>query len=133
MKTRTMTVRQMKNRIQSINKGEPQRMSEMMKNPLRNLSRHQYGTLRFIAQNHVTIEYLRNAHANTLGSIAYNGWIVKKGTGEKAEVVLTKSGEEELRTYNEASLNERQHEGELTDRCMRLLAHSRSKVASIAS
>lgn len=129
-----MTVREMKSRgLTSIIKGEHQRMPEMMKNPLRNLSRHQYGTLRFIAQNHVTIEYLRHAHANTLGSIAYNGWIMKKGTGEKAEVVLTKSGEEELRMYNEASLNERQKEGELTERCLRLLAHSRNKIASIAS
>lgn len=129
-----MTVRQMKNRhVLPIAKGEQRRMPEMMKPPLRNLSRHQYGTLKFISQNHVTIEYLRNAHANTLGSLAYNNWIAKKGTGEKAEVVLTKSGEDELRMYNEASLNERLHEGELTDRCMRLLQHSRSKVASIAS
>lgn len=97
--------------------------------PFRNLSRHQYGTLKFIADNHVTIEYLRHAHANTLGSVAYNGWVVKRGS----EVVLTKTGEEQLRIYNQATINERQHEGELTERCKRLLAHSRGKVVALAS
>lgn len=99
----------------------------------RTLSRHQYGTLKFISHNRVTLEYLRVAHANTLGSIAQNGWIVRKGAGEKAEVVLTKSGEEQLRIYTHATLNERSHEGELTERCLRLLAHSRGRVLSIAS
>ncbi len=97
------------------------------------LSRHQYGTLKFIHDNHVTLDYLRGAHANTLGSIAYNGWIVKKGSGGDAEVVLTKSGEEQLRIYTHASLNERQHEADLTERCMRLLAHARGRVVSMAS
>ena len=101
--------------------------------PPRNLSRHQYGTLKFIHSNHVTLEYLRHAHANTLGSLAYNGWIMKRGSGEKAEVVLTGAGEEQLRIYSHASINERQHERELTDRCLRLLAHARGRVVSMAS
>lgn len=99
----------------------------------RTLSRHQYGTLRFINDNHVTLGYLRHAHANTLGSIAYNGWITKRGSGEDAEVVLTKSGDEQLRTYSHATMNERSHEAELTDRCRRLLMHTRGKLVAMAS
>jgi hypothetical protein len=99
----------------------------------RTMSRHQYGTLKFIYDNHVTLEYLRHAHANTLGSIALNGWIVKRGSGESAEVVLTKAGEEQMRAYSHASLNERAHEADLTERCRRLLQYSRGKVVSMAS
>lgn len=99
----------------------------------RTLSRHQYGTLKFINDNHVTLEYLRHAHANTLGSIAYNGWIVKRGAGESAEVVLTKAGEEQLKIYTHASLNERSHEAELTERCRRLIMHSRGRLVAMAS
>jgi hypothetical protein len=98
----------------------------------RTLSRHQYGTLKFIHHNHVTLEYLRHAHANTLGSVAQNGWIAKRGAGEKSEVVLTAVGEEQLRLYNQASLNERSHEAELTDRCLRLLQVSRRQAAAMS-
>jgi len=90
----------------------------------KNLSRHQYGTMRFLAHNKVTMSYLRVAHANTLGSLAYRGYLVRLGPGDDAEVALTKSGEEALRYYEQASLNERGHEGELTDRCQRLLKYS---------
>lgn len=88
---------------------------------LRPMSKHQFGTLRFIAENHVTLDYLRIAHANTLGSLAQRGYLSLAGAGEKAGVLLTKAGIEALRTYLHASLNERSHEGELTDRCTRLL------------
>lgn len=93
--------------------------------PIRVLSRHQYGTLLFIFSNKVTMEYLRHAHANTLGSLAYRGYLKLVGTGDHQEVELTKAGDEALRTYREATLNERIHEGELTDRCLRLLRHGR--------
>ena len=99
----------------------------------RNLSRHQYGTLKFINDNHVPLSYLRHAHGNTLGSVAYNGWIAKRGSGENAEVVLTKAGEEQLRIYMQASLNERSHEADLTERCQRLLMHTRAQVVRMAS
>ena len=91
------------------------------------LSRHQYGSLRFIAKNNVTMEYLRNAHANTLGSLAYRGYLKLSGVGigDKAVVILTQSGAEALLYYERATMNERTHEGELTDRCLRLLKHSR--------
>ena len=93
--------------------------------PYRNLSRHQYGTLKFIKENHVTLTYLRHAHAGTLYSVISNGWVARHGTGDKAEITLTKAGEDTLRIYTEASINERKSEADLTDRCQRLLAHSR--------
>ena len=98
---------------------------------VRNLSRHQYGTLKFINDNNVTLAYLRHAHANTLGSLAYHQWIAVTGPGEDAPVVLTKKGIEELNTYNHASLYERAHEGDLTERCQRLLKYSRSRVVAM--
>jgi hypothetical protein len=100
-------------------------------NKPRNLSRHQYGTLKFIADNKVTLGYLRHAHGTTLGSIAYHRWIEVRGTGDDALVYLTKAGEEELKSYNHATLNERSHEADITERCMRLLKHARSRVVPI--
>lgn len=94
----------------------------------RNLSRHQYGTLKYIAENKVTLAYLRHAHANTLGSIAYWNWIAVQGKDDNSLVVLTKSGQEQLYIYTHASLNERGKEGELTARCLRLLKHTRRVV-----
>jgi hypothetical protein len=91
----------------------------------RNLSRHQYGSLKFIAENKVSLAYLRNFHANTLGSIAYWGWIVVNGNSDDSIVSLTPLGEHELKSYQQASFNERSHESDLTDRCQRLLKHAR--------
>jgi len=91
----------------------------------RNLSRHQYGTLKFISQNKVTLAYLRHFHANTLGSIAHWNWIAIKGNSDDSPVELTPAGEAELKSYVEASFNERSHEGDLTERCLRLLRHVR--------
>jgi hypothetical protein len=100
-------------------------------NKPRDLSRHQYGTLKFIADNKVTLAYLRHAHGTTLGSLAYQRWIEVRGTDDDAPVYLTKAGEEELKSYNHATLNERSHEADITERCMRLLKHARSRVVPI--
>jgi hypothetical protein len=112
----------------------PEEHDQQLKEELpKNLSRHQYGTLRFLAHNKVTMSYLRVAHANTLGSLAYRGYLIKTGPQDNATVILTKSGEAALRHYEQASLNERSHEGELTDRCERLLKYSaRRSVQPIA-
>jgi hypothetical protein len=99
-------------------------MSENHKVPL-NLSRHQYGTLKFIHEHEVTLAYLKKAHANTLGSLAYRGYLRKVGSGEMAQVFLTEEGIGVLKLYKEAAMNERQHEHELTERCLRLIQHSR--------
>lgn len=92
-----------------------------------NLSRHQYGTLKFIRHNAPSIVYLHRAHANTLGSLAYRGYLRRVGTGDSAVVMLTSAGENAYLTYDTASLNERAKEKDLTERCMRLLQHSRRK------
>ena len=103
-------------------------MSQTNEYNLRPLSRHQYGTLKFIHDSHVTLAYLRHAHANTLGSIAQRGYLQKVSTGDESPIVLSKAGEEALRLYATATMNERSHEGELTDRCLRLLRHVRARV-----
>lgn len=96
----------------------------MSEQPIR-LSLHQYGTLKFIRSHRVTLNYLRRAHATTLGSLAYRELICKTSSGDEAEVILTPAGEEAFKSYSNASLNERSHEGELTERCLRLLQHAR--------
>lgn len=90
----------------------------------RGLSRHQYGTLRFIFHNHVTLEYLRHAHATTLGSLAYRGYLLRLGPQETDRITLSPKGEAMMRNYDGAALKERGHEGELTERCQRLLKYS---------
>lgn len=91
----------------------------------RNLSRFQYGTLRFIYDHNPTLAYLRKAHQTTLGSLAYRGYLRRLGSGETASIMLTDDGYAALVEYNDAKLNERQHEFELTERCLNLLKHSR--------
>lgn len=90
-----------------------------------NLSRYQYGTLKFISENAPTLAYLRKAHQTTLGSLAYRGYLRRMGSGETAGVFLTESGDRALMEYRQATLNERKHEFELTERCLSLLKHSR--------
>ena len=99
--------------------------------PLKPLSRHQYGTLKFINESNVTLAYLRHAHANTLGSLAQRGYLQKEGSHDNSRVVLTKSGLNALGSYMTASMNERSHEGDLTERCMRLLRVSRSRMLNM--
>lgn len=93
----------------------------------RSISRHQYGMLKFIHENHVTRAYLRHANGGTLGSVAHWRWITA-GPKDEDPVVLTKEGLEELEAYSRATFRERTTEGELTDRCQRLLKYSRSRV-----
>jgi len=100
-------------------------MADIPKAPPLNLSRHQYGTLKFIYDHGPTLAYLRRAHATTLGSLAYRGYLRRVGMGEAAQVFLTEEGAEALKSYDLAQLNQRSHEGELTARCLRLLQHSR--------
>lgn len=93
----------------------------------RTLSRHQYGTLKFLADNKVTLADLKQANGTTLGSLAYRQYvyIASNGVGDKATVGLTHAGEEALKVYMDATLNVRSHEAEVTERCMRLLKHVR--------
>jgi hypothetical protein len=99
-------------------------MSDNTKVPL-NLSRHQYGTLKFIHEHDVTLAHLKRAHGNTLGSLAYRGYLRKVGSSDAAQVFLTEDGIGALKLYKDAGMNERQHEHELTERCQRLIQHSR--------
>lgn len=91
----------------------------------RNLSRHQFPTLMWIRNHRVTVRDLRGFHGATLGSLGYNGYIAKIGGGEDAEVQVTQAGEEALRQYTEQRYNQRQHAGDITERCMTLLRHVR--------
>lgn len=99
----------------------------------RNMSRYQYGLLKYVRNNHVTLEQLRVAHGTTLGSVAYWGWIARTSSNDDSPIVLTKTGRAELEAYEAADLPIRSTEGELTERCLRLLMHSRrNKVVELA-
>jgi hypothetical protein len=94
-----------------------------------NLSRFQYGDLKYIFHNRVTMASLRKANMTTLSSLAYRGYLRRVGMTDDSEVFLTPAGEAALKRYGEATMNTRQHERELTDRCLRLLKHSRRIVS----
>lgn len=98
------------------------------KKPLLNLSRLQYGDLRFIHRNRVTMGRLRSANLTTLTSLAYRGYLRRTGAGEDADVFLTPEGEMALDAYESATLNTKARESDLTERCLRLLRHSRRVV-----
>lgn len=91
----------------------------------RNLSRHQYAMLKYLAHNKTTLGYLRHFHANTLGSIAHWKWIAVAGNTDDSLVEVTAAGYVELDAYDKASFNERASEGGLTERCQRLLKYAR--------
>ncbi len=98
----------------------------------KSLSRHQYGTLKYIDQENPTLSTLRIAHAGTLSSLlhASRGYLimVPHGTNkDDAIVTLSKAGTQALRSYEQATLNQRSHEMELTERCLRLLQLSRRR------
>lgn len=99
----------------------------------RSISRHQYGMLKFIHENKVTRAYLRHANGGTLGSVAYWHWIASTGPSDDDLVFLTKEGEVELEAYSRATFRERTTEGELTERCQRLLKYSRRVVPMVKS
>lgn len=99
------------------------------------LSRHQYGTLKYINQEHPTLATLRMAHAGTLSSLLHpsRGYLIMiphGGDKENAIVALSKTGDEALRSYEQAGLNQRSHEMDLTERCMRLLQHARRRATT---
>lgn len=96
-----------------------------MENQERNLSRHQFRTLKYIREHRVTVQSLRTFSGTTLGSLAYAGLIAKSGTGDIAEIVLTPAGEAAFKFYTSVGYNERKHEGDLTERCELLLKHVR--------
>jgi len=94
-------------------------------NAPRNLSRHQYRTLRYIRDHRIGMASLRHAQGNTIGSLAYNDYIRRLGSGEAADVIITQRGADALAAYEQGGMNERLHEGEVTQRCLRLLKHVR--------
>src|SRR5262245_15226482 len=89
------------------------------------LSHHQFCTLRYINDHVLTMHHLRLAHATTLGSLAYRGYLRKVGSGEGAQIMLTDAGLQALHGYSEDRFNARSREGDLTERCQRLILHSR--------
>ena len=96
-----------------------------MEDSPKNLSRHQYGDLLFIHRNRVTMATLRKANMITMTSLAARGYLRRVGTGEDTEIMLTPAGEMALKTYTDATMYERKAESDITERCARLLRHSR--------
>ena len=99
------------------------------KKSLQNLSRLQYGDLKYIHRNRVTMGHLRLANLTTLTSLAYRGYLRRVGASDDAEIFLTPEGEAALDAYESATMNTKARESDLTERCLRLLRHSRRVVA----
>jgi hypothetical protein len=84
----------------------------------------QYGTLKYIANHEVNIEYLHLIHQGTLGSLLVRGWIVRHGN----MLVLTETGEHVLSGYNLAKPKYRTNENqELSPRVKEFLSIRRLK------
>lgn len=89
------------------------------------ISRHQYGTLRYVRDHQPTVAELRDINNLTLGSLGHWHWTRLNGSGEHATLTITPLGIEVLRAYEGADVNRRLHEAEMTERCLRLLRYSR--------
>jgi hypothetical protein len=72
--------------------------------------------------------HLHLANLTTLTSLAYRGYL-RACYGRGPDVLLTQEGEAALDAYESASLNTKARESDLTERCQRLLRHSRRVVA----
>ncbi len=93
---------------------------------LRNLSVHQFGTLRYVKEQPVTVETLEGVHGGTLWSLLHRKYLTKgEDHGRQTRIVLTRAGEEELHSYTHAEARQRAHVGDLTERCARMLRVAR--------
>ena len=108
-------------------------MSAPIKHLPRNLSRLQYGDLRYIHRNKMTMAHLRSANLTTMTSLAYRGYLRRVGTLENGEIFLTPEGEEALKSYETATLYTKERESDPTERCLRLLRHSRRNVLTMSA
>jgi hypothetical protein len=90
------------------------------------LSHRQIGALKWIDSFNVKVEHLRSAHATTLWSLLHWKYIARVDDA----IVLTKLGQEELRTYEQSTVPERKVEADLTERCQRLLKLSKARASA---
>lgn len=100
---------------------------------MKNLSKYQYGLLKYVESHRVTLEGLQTAHGGTLGSALDRGYLAR---GTEADGVitihLTEEGRAALNEYSTSSIRQRLHPGPLTDHCARMLRAVRlSKVFNI--
>ena len=88
---------------------------------MRNMSKWQYRTMRYIMDHDLSLDDLRGYCGTTINSLVSNGWIERRGTA----IMATQLGTEAVLEYARGGPNLRQHEAELSDH-LRLLLHMRA-------
>ena len=83
------------------------------------MSHRQFGTLRYIDNHDISIEYVKMLNLSTFGSLWTRKWITKTGSNK---IVLTRNGKQALDQYSRALPSYRKTSGEITER-VRLMLH----------
>lgn len=85
------------------------------------MTQHQYGTLKFIINNDITIDNLGHYSMATVGSMIIRKWVKRDGN----RVIPTQEGIEAFNSFFKAQPNYRKNEADITERVRTLLHISR--------
>lgn len=81
------------------------------------MTHHQFGTLKYVRHNDITLKTASELSMNTFGSLIKRGWIARNGSYLR----LTDAGEEAYESYSKAVANFRKYDTGLTDHVKHLL------------
>lgn len=82
------------------------------------MSHLQFGTLKYIRNHDISIDYIRILHMGTFWSLINRGWIQRSG----GKIVLTRAGDEAYEQYSNGTANYRQKEGDISERVALMLS-----------
>ena len=81
------------------------------------MSHLQFGTLKYVINHEISIQYARILNMGTLGSLVRRGWINR--VGDKIEA--TRAGLEAYGEYQHGTANYRKQEAEISERVALML------------
>lgn len=81
------------------------------------MTAHQYGTLKYIINNDVTLTELGHYSMTTLGSMVIRRWVIRDGN----KVIPTQEGIEAFNNYFRAAPNYRKVDKDISERVRSLL------------
>ena len=88
------------------------------------MTAHQYGTLKYVVNNVVTVSELGHYSMSTLGSLVQRGWVKRDGN----KIEPTQDGMDAYYNYFKATSNYRKVDKEISER-VRLMLHINKLVA----
>lgn len=82
------------------------------------MSHLQFGTLKYIRNHDVSVDYIRILHMGTMYSLISRGWIQRSG----GKIVITRAGEDAYELYAQGAPSYRKQEGNISERVALMLS-----------